>query len=316
MNNPRIVVSTTPSLEGWSINQYLGVVSAHIVAGTGFLFDILGSFSDFFGGRSHAYQGQLDSIQVEALDVLRTKAQQVGGNAIVGVRLDHDEISGKGKQMFMVTATGTAVRATPQEERTTVADLPEDTLASGTLRSRMEYASLLRRLENKSASVDDLDKSEWQLICDNADREFAPIALRAVMREELLPAVEEYLRSLGADAMTEILYDELVSNTHTARRNVLLKIVRRAQLLDVQRIKDILQRGSPEAKRTILLVAAKTYKAAYLPDDITALQQLSDVLKSSFANTGKECEVVRGLSRTARQMWECECGKKNELTSI
>ncbi|RKY61170.1 MAG: hypothetical protein DRP96_03935 [Candidatus Neomarinimicrobiota bacterium] len=33
----------------------------------------------------------------------------LGANCIVGFRIDHDEISDKGKSMFMVTATGTAV---------------------------------------------------------------------------------------------------------------------------------------------------------------------------------------------------------------
>ena len=53
MSSPRpanIPVSTTPSLDGWDIDEYLGVATAHVVAGTNVFSDIAGSFSDIFGG--------------------------------------------------------------------------------------------------------------------------------------------------------------------------------------------------------------------------------------------------------------------------
>ena len=49
-------------------------------------------------------------IEFEALSQLSAEALQLGAIAIVGLRVDHDEISGAGKSMMMVTAMGTAVR--------------------------------------------------------------------------------------------------------------------------------------------------------------------------------------------------------------
>lgn len=40
---------------------------------------------------------------------LKQKAANMGANAILGLKIDFDEISGKGKSMFMISAIGTAV---------------------------------------------------------------------------------------------------------------------------------------------------------------------------------------------------------------
>jgi uncharacterized protein YbjQ (UPF0145 family) len=61
--SPRnVLISTTPDLDGHEITQYLEVVSAHVVAGTGLFSDVAASFSDVFGGRSGSYQKQLRQI--------------------------------------------------------------------------------------------------------------------------------------------------------------------------------------------------------------------------------------------------------------
>lgn len=55
------------------------------------------------------YINKIDQIKAEALMGLRKQAAEKKCNAIVGVSIDVDEISGSGKSMFMVTAIGTAV---------------------------------------------------------------------------------------------------------------------------------------------------------------------------------------------------------------
>jgi len=91
MSSPRpanIPVSTTASLEGWDIDEYLGVATAHVVAGTNVFSDIAGSFSDIFGGQSTSYQKQLASINEAALKDLRQQAAEKGGTALVGLAVD------------------------------------------------------------------------------------------------------------------------------------------------------------------------------------------------------------------------------------
>ena len=61
-------------------------------------------------GGHQSYQKQLISIKDEVLKRLKDEATVLGSNGIVGLRIDFDEISGKGKTMFMVSALGTAVQ--------------------------------------------------------------------------------------------------------------------------------------------------------------------------------------------------------------
>lgn len=110
MINPKdILVTTTSSVYGLEVKQYLKPISAHIVAGTNLFSDFFASFSDVFGGRSQTYQNQLASLYNEAIERLRIAAYEIGANCIIGLHVDLDEISGKGKSMFMLTAMGTAV---------------------------------------------------------------------------------------------------------------------------------------------------------------------------------------------------------------
>ena len=103
-----ILVTTTSTIDGMLIKQYIKPISAHVVAGTNFFSDFFASFSDVFGGRSNTYQRQLSSIYTESIEILKQSAYQIGANCILGLKVDLDEISGKGKSMFMITATGTA----------------------------------------------------------------------------------------------------------------------------------------------------------------------------------------------------------------
>ena len=64
--------------------------------------------SDFFGGRSGAYEEVLVKAKETALKELSERAQQMGANAVVGVDLDYETV-GSGGSMLMVVASGTAV---------------------------------------------------------------------------------------------------------------------------------------------------------------------------------------------------------------
>lgn len=107
----KILLSTTSELNGWDIVDYADVVSSQIVIGTGVFSDLFAGVTDFMGGNSGSYEKQLKQLNNKALDHLSEQAKSLNANAVVGIKLDYDEISGKGKQMFMLTATGTAVIA-------------------------------------------------------------------------------------------------------------------------------------------------------------------------------------------------------------
>jgi uncharacterized protein YbjQ (UPF0145 family) len=103
-----MITTTTPSIEGHSIEQYLGIVCAEVIIGANFFKDILGGLRDVFGGRSGTYERVLEEARQNALKELTQKAERMGANAVVGVDLDFETVGANGS-MLMVIATGTAV---------------------------------------------------------------------------------------------------------------------------------------------------------------------------------------------------------------
>jgi uncharacterized protein YbjQ (UPF0145 family) len=104
-----MLLTTTNTIEGRSIEDYKGVVSAEVIIGANFLKDIMGGLRDFFGGRSGTYEKVLDEARQNALNELSHKAQSLGANAVIGIDLDFETV-GSGGSMLMVVASGTAVR--------------------------------------------------------------------------------------------------------------------------------------------------------------------------------------------------------------
>lgn len=104
-----MIITTTNNIEGYSIRRYLGVVNANVVIGTNLFSDLAASLTDVFGGRSESYKNKLTLIYDEVMKELSEKAESYHADAIVGLHVDFDEVSGGGKSMFMVSASGTAI---------------------------------------------------------------------------------------------------------------------------------------------------------------------------------------------------------------
>ena len=103
-----MIVTTTPTMEGRKITRYLGLVSGSAIIGTSFVRDFFARVTDTIGGRSSAYEAELEKSRSTAISEMRQRAQRLGANAVVGVRLDYEGLGEKGG-MLMVCATGTAV---------------------------------------------------------------------------------------------------------------------------------------------------------------------------------------------------------------
>ncbi len=103
-----MIISTTPSLEGRRIREYKGVVFGEVVSGVDFVKDIAAGFTNFFGGRSHSYEGELIAAREHAIEEMKNRAYQMGANAVLGVSVDF-EVLGSANNMMMVIASGTAV---------------------------------------------------------------------------------------------------------------------------------------------------------------------------------------------------------------
>ena len=103
-----MILTTTPTVEGHSILEYKGIVFGEVIAGIDALKDIAAGFTNFFGGRSGAYEEELTNARETALRELEQRAQERGANAVVGVDVDYEEL-GTNNGKLKVTASGTAV---------------------------------------------------------------------------------------------------------------------------------------------------------------------------------------------------------------
>lgn len=104
-----MIISTTPSLEGHQIDQYLGLVSGETIIGANIFKDFFASITDIVGGRSSAYEQVLREAKATAISEMEAQARHFGANAIVGIDLDYETIR---EGMLMVTVSGTAVKTT------------------------------------------------------------------------------------------------------------------------------------------------------------------------------------------------------------
>lgn len=105
-----IILTTGHSVAGRTIEREIDVLSAECVFGMNMLRDFFASVRDMFGGRSSATQNVLRDSRETALRELREEAAERGADAVIGVDLDYTELSGDGKSMVIVVATGTAVK--------------------------------------------------------------------------------------------------------------------------------------------------------------------------------------------------------------
>ncbi|MGO1381269.1 MAG: YbjQ family protein [Corynebacterium sp.] len=102
-----MIVTTTNSIEGREVAEYLRVVSGETIAGINMFKDIGAGFRNLVGGRSKSYEGEVTRARETAIGEMVQRASELGAHAIIGVDLDYENLGQGG--MMMVCASGTAV---------------------------------------------------------------------------------------------------------------------------------------------------------------------------------------------------------------
>lgn len=103
------IILSTEAAPDLLVALRLDIITAEFAVGMGLLTDIFNAWRDVFGGRSKSYQSTLKDARKAVLRELRDEAHQLGADAVLGVKLDYSEISGGGKSMLFLVASGTAV---------------------------------------------------------------------------------------------------------------------------------------------------------------------------------------------------------------
>lgn len=106
----RLPLTTTLHVPEREIQSIVEVVSAECSYGINIIKDFFSNVSDVVGGRNASIQGVLRDARRIVMQELRAEAFNLGADAVVGVNFHYSEISGDGKSMLFVVATGTAVK--------------------------------------------------------------------------------------------------------------------------------------------------------------------------------------------------------------
>jgi uncharacterized protein YbjQ (UPF0145 family) len=103
-----VILSTTPDIEGKVITDYHGVITGEAILGANIFKDIFAGIRDIVGGRSAAYEKELQKARTIAFEEIEQRAREFGANAIVGIDIDYETVGAQGG-MLMVSVSGTAV---------------------------------------------------------------------------------------------------------------------------------------------------------------------------------------------------------------
>lgn len=106
INNVPIV--TTHSPFNWDY-KVLGIATGQSTTGTGLFSEVSSSWTDLFGMQSSAYNNKIAHGEVLCGQQIRSKAIEMGGNAVIAVDIDYAEMGGE-KGMIMVCMAGTVIK--------------------------------------------------------------------------------------------------------------------------------------------------------------------------------------------------------------
>ena len=99
-----MIVTTTPTVEGRPVKDYLGIVTGEAVM-TGTLDDLGAALANLGKGRGYVSERRLFEAHQIAVRKMCDRAKEMGASAVVGVHFDHET----GPAGTMVIASGTAV---------------------------------------------------------------------------------------------------------------------------------------------------------------------------------------------------------------
>lgn len=314
-----ILVTTTSSIEGMKIIKHLQPISAHIVLGTNVFSDFLGGLTDVFGGKSSSYQKRLNSIYEDAIKKIKYSCYEIGGNCVLGLKIDIDEISGKGKSMFMITAIGTAVIS--EIERTN--DIKHKTIAEkisvDEVNDLRNKNLIIREAQNNSLN---LNNETWNFITGNQMTEILPYLLNKLSTllngnypesnvQEFTEKLKIYIDNLPDDKRREDLYSFLMKNDKDASTSNVSTIIKELFLLDFDKTIKLIENEELSKKKVGLNIATFD-KSHYDINDIDGFNRMKKSIELSFKERGEKTTKKQMLSSKEKEVWICECRKTND----
>lgn len=275
-----MLITTSNNIENGKITKYLEVVSSNVVIGVNVLSEFVASFTDFFGGKSGTYERKLDGIFNDSLNNLSKKARKLGADAIIGLRLDYEELSANGKSMIMVYAMGTAVRvsfdsAHPQKKKIVQGD--DILVTSDELHKFLSINKYKKKFIDSYPTQEDydditqnmiygLEEIVYNLYTDIGDRQVDE--QKKSICQNLL---DFQLENISFENVCDLVYSKV---TEPSCRFLVCRYIIEHKLFNPKKILELLGQGENKVS-TILLEADKDF---YTNEDYIVMQEIVDKL--------------------------------------
>ncbi len=308
-----VLVVNTSSLAGWEVESYIGPISVHMVAGTNIFSDLFAGLSDIFGGRSQSYGNQLSRLYEDAVEQLRRRARAMGANAVLGLTIDFDEVSGQGKSMFMLNAVGTAVRARRAERVDSMVAEAGAPLPFDRMKVLIRRNQLLSDIRNGTLQLSD---EVWEFATEHAVVELAEYTLGAFLsvespahRTHVMERAIRFFDALDPDAAKDRLY-LLIRHTADPKsvvlRDAIVEILMRLHLVDYRRISAALDYPEVVARKEALRLL-RGHPGVYQPGDLEEAVRLRESIALTFPARWVPT-TRRGLLGGEKAAFACSCG--------
>lgn len=301
-----IIITTTNLIDGAEITQYLGIVNESIVVGTNLFSDLFAGVSDIFGGKSKSYQKELQDLYSYVLDGLIDKAKVKKADAIVGLKIDFDELSGQGKSMFMMNAIGTAVKTIQTNSH------PNNQIANRVLdRDEFEKNKKILQIKEKIRHGEQIEEADFQFILANripaCEKSFytilnnpPEIAYNNNLFNFYRDLFIDYIGLFPYSQKIEMIYPYIEKYENLG--SAILELIKEFHIINFSYVKDaITSRETPRQHFVLNFIGFPN--ESYTPDNIEDYKEIISLIKENIAYNYD--------GSTPNDKWECSCGKKN-----
>lgn len=272
-----VIITTSSTIEGSTISEYIDVVQVCMVVGT----DL--SLTSLLSSPAGRYRDTVNEVYSKAMSLLKMRGRALNADAIIALQSDLEEISNRGKLRFVLSLMGTAVhldKACPGDKRQESVDLFELERCA-----KLQY--IAEKLRNKKYMP---NEDEWEDILNYGLYDFAPtlyhrylLSNRNILRDSYFTknlimndCIVPFLKSMGYEAAAEVVYADFTTNPHTTH-----EVVKRCNLFHPERIVKML---TPQNKHLVISLL-DCDKERYTKHDLELMKQIVQYL-DNLPDTG------------------------------
>lgn len=324
-----MILTTTNTVEFGNITEYKGLIQTNLIIGNNAVSEFISGFTDFFGGFSNTLRSKFDELYENASLDIEEKARKRGANAVVGMKVDFEELAGKGKSMFMISIVGTAVKIdfSPSSNRSKK-DLAEDAYVSN---SMLNYEITKHKIKSKLDSIKDvespdsdtyLSEDDWTFILSHSIPEYADKLTELFnvygSSDTINHNYPQYIATLDAETAKNILYSNFLKSLlpddsafiPSYKSNTYRKIIKQLNLFDAKRIEELIQNVDVDINNVTPLL--KIDKDIYKKSDLREMEDLLNLL-DNLPDKGSIKEMSGGLfSKGSKMKYICPENHTND----